>query len=170
MCNLVHRAPRIVSLVVSFFHGHFGSRLKCGGFSYFDLQLLFVGCALVFCGCGVLCAVCLFSLCFMVVKSRFFFEDRAHTPNFSVTDCDMNIERKLSSSTTRCTFTSRRKCGVCFSNSHECAIILRGLSLEFEVCNMNVRSRFRLHPRVAKSKASMLIKFTIDSARNCGGG
>ena len=38
-----------------------------------------------------------------------FFEDRAHAPNFSVTDCDMNIERKLSSSTTRCTFTSRRE-------------------------------------------------------------
>ena len=47
-----------------------------------------------------------------------------------------------------------------------CAIILRGLSLEFEVCERNVRSRFRLHPRIAKSEASILIELTIDSARN----
>ena len=48
----------------------------------------------------------------------------------------------------------------------ECAIILRGLSLEFEVCERNVRSRSRLHPRIAISEASILIEFTIDSARN----
>ena len=43
----------------------------------------------------------------------------------------------------------------------ERAIILRGLSLEFEV-----PSSFRLHPRIAKSEASILIELTIDSARN----
>ena len=48
----------------------------------------------------------------------------------------------------------------------ECAFFLREHSLELEVCERNVRSGFRLHPRIAKSEASILIELTIDSARN----
>ena len=37
--------------------------------------------------------------------------------------------------------------------------------LELEVCESSVRRRFRLHPRIAKSEASILFELTIDSAR-----
>ena len=40
-------------------------------------------------------------------------------------------------------------------NETECAIILRGLFLEFEVCERNVLNRFRLHPRIAESGNSV---------------
>ena len=44
--------------------------------------------------------------------------------------------------------------------------MLRTHPLEHEVCESTVRRRFRLHPRIEKSEASILIELTIDSARN----
>ena len=43
--------------------------------------------------------------------------------------------------------------------------MLRTHPLELEVCESSVRRRFRLHPRIAKSKATILIELTIDSAK-----
>ena len=43
-----------------------------------------------------------------------FRQSGAHAPNFSMTDCDKYIERKLSS-LTHCTFLSRGKSGGCYS-------------------------------------------------------
>ena len=68
----------------------------------------------------------------------------------------------------------RRKSGSLFyrvpnnrkESDTECAFILRGQSLELEVRERNARSRFGLHPRIAKSEASKLIELTMDSARN----
>ena len=44
--------------------------------------------------------------------------------------------------------------------------MLRTLPLEVEVCERNVRRRFRLHPRISKLDAPILIELMIDSARN----
>ena len=74
----------------------------------------------------------------------------AHAPNFSVTDCDMFIERKLSSigsilhvyiEEEEWEFISRIVIDGKESET-ECTINLRAHFLEFEVCRGNARSGF----------------------------
>ena len=97
-----------------------------------------------------------------------------HAPNCSVTDCGNYIERKLSSmgntllvyvEDEQWEFISRIVIEGKGSET-ERAIILREHPLEFEVCRGNARSGFRLHQRIAKSEASILIEFTINPPRN----
>ena len=97
----------------------------------------------------------------------------AHAPKCSVTDRDKYIERKLSSmGNTPHVYVKEEEwefgCRVVINRKEsetECAIILRGHPLEIEVCERTVRSGFRLHSRIAKSEASVLIEFTIKSIR-----
>ena len=62
-------------------------------------------------------------------------------------------------------FTSRRKSGSSFIKLSLMEERARSISLEIKPCTRNVRSRFRLHPRIAESEVSVLFEFTINSAK-----
>ena len=97
-----------------------------------------------------------------------------HTaPNFSVTDCDMYIERKLSLSSIGSivhVYIEEEEWEFIFrdvidgkESETECTTNLRGHFLEFEVCRGNARSDSSTD---RKSEASILPEFTINPPRN----